>query len=107
MQWLSYNRCLLFWQFTIFDGDELETVYTDPVNFSETNRSKPTFSHHKLTCFEYADGINKLEQYSELTDLDIFIVSYQMLIIKRLLTRITQKYPSAQKDLPHKDLNLK
>ena len=45
-----------FWQFTIFDGDETGTVYTDPSNFSSTNRSKPTFSHHKLTVFEYADG---------------------------------------------------
>ena len=45
-----------FWQFSIFDGNELGTVYTDPIDFSTTNRSKPSFSHHKLTCFEYADG---------------------------------------------------
>jgi len=61
-----------FWQFTTFDGDETGTVYTDPTNFSATNRSKPTFSHHKLTVFEYADGINTIDEYSNLTDLDIY-----------------------------------
>ena len=47
-----------FWQFTIFDGNENETVFTDPRDFSANNRSVPTFSHHKLTAFEYADGVN-------------------------------------------------
>ena len=41
-----------FWQFSIFDGREDGVVYTDPVDFSANNQSKPTFSHHKLTCFE-------------------------------------------------------
>ena len=44
--------------FSIFDGDESGVVFTDSSDFSVTNRSKPTFSHHKLTCFEYADGVN-------------------------------------------------
>ena len=60
-----------FWQFSIFDGDETSTVYTDPVDFSATNRSIPTFSHHKLTCFEYADGVN-IDSRFNLTDLDIY-----------------------------------
>ena len=60
-----------FWQFSIFDGDESGTVFTDPVDFSATNRSVPTFSHHKLTCFEYADGVN-LDSRFNLTDLDIY-----------------------------------
>ena len=60
-----------FWQFSIFDGDESGTVFTDPVDFSTTNRSTPTFSHHKLTCFEYADGVNIDSRFS-LTDLDIY-----------------------------------
>ena len=64
-----------FWQFSIFDGDEIGTVFTDNVNFSETNRSKPTFSHHKLTCFEYADGVNSVSGYS-LTDLDMYCLLY-------------------------------
>ena len=60
-----------FWQFSIFDGDESGTVFTDPVDFSATNRSTPTFSHHKLTCFEYADGVN-IDTRFDLTDLDIY-----------------------------------
>ena len=87
-----------FWQFTIFDGDELETVYTDPLNFGSVNKSKPTFSHHKLTCFEYADGITKIEQYSELTDLDIYYSKLSNAYNKASANReITQKYPSSPK----------
>jgi hypothetical protein len=50
-----------FWQFCIFDGNLEGTVYTDPADFSVNNQSIPTFSHHKLTCFEYADGVNEYE----------------------------------------------
>ena len=57
-----------FWQFSMFDGDENGIVYTDKSDFSTNNQSKPTFSHHKLSCFEYADGVNVPEGYT-LTDL--------------------------------------
>ena len=60
-----------FWQFSIFDGDESGLVYTDPSDFSTNNQSTPTFSHHKLTCFEYADGVN-IDTRFNLTDLDIY-----------------------------------
>ena len=40
-------------------------------NFSVNNKSKPIFSHHKLTCFEYADGVNQVTGY-DLTDLDMY-----------------------------------
>jgi len=43
-----------FWQFTIHDGDINGSVYK---NYT-TNRFTPGFSHHKLTVFEYADGVN-------------------------------------------------
>ena len=43
-----------FWQFTIFDGDSKGSVYKDYSN----DRYTPSFSHHKLTVFEYADGVN-------------------------------------------------
>ncbi len=45
-----------FWQFTIFDGDPTGTVYK---NYSDAE-FVPNFSHHKLTCFEYADGRNNV-----------------------------------------------
>ena len=43
-----------FWQFTIFDGDVNGSVYRDYT----ANRYVPNYSHHKLTVFEYADGVN-------------------------------------------------
>ena len=51
------GACYL-WQFSIFDGDEFGTVYTQPDNFEL--KSTPTFSHNKLTVFEYADGVNEV-----------------------------------------------
>ena len=62
-----------FWQFSIFDGLETENVYTDNRIFTSGsgNLAKPTFSHHKLTCFEYADGVNVPTGYGE-TDLDMY-----------------------------------
>ena len=59
-----------FWQFSFFDGNENGLVYTDHQQFNEANQSKPTFSHHKLTCFEYADGVNDVEGY--VTDLSMY-----------------------------------
>ena len=61
-----------FWQFSIFDGNELGKVYTDNRVFVDTiNQVQPTFSHHKLTCFEYADGVNDVQD-TGLTDLDMY-----------------------------------
>ena len=86
-----------FWQFTMFDGDESGTVYTDPTDFSENNRSKPTFSHHKITCFEYADGVNTFDQFSGLTDLDIYYSKLTNAFNRASGRDIDQKYPSAPK----------
>lgn len=60
-----------FWQFSFFDGDESGLVYTHPSFFSDNYQSVPRFSHHKLTCFEYADGVNEVGTYG-LTDLDMY-----------------------------------
>jgi len=46
-----------FWQFSFFDGDPTGIVYKDYT----TNKFVPNFSHHKLTCFEYADGVNNVD----------------------------------------------
>ena len=45
-----------FWQFSFFDGAE-EGVYFTPAS---TSTIPPKFSHHRLTCFEFADGLNPL-----------------------------------------------
>ncbi len=66
-----------FWQFSVFDGLDSGEVYTDSKNFGAANKSKPTFSHHKLTVFEYADGVNNVKlpvsgTDTGLTDLDMY-----------------------------------
>ena len=47
-----------FWQFSFFDGAE-EGVYFKP---DSTETIAPKFSHHRLTCFEFADGLNPLSK---------------------------------------------
>ena len=62
-----------FWQFSIFDADQNTTAYTSPTNFTDV--ANPTFSHHKLTCFEYCDGVNipkELDSNYTITDLDMY-----------------------------------
>ena len=62
-----------FWQFSIFDADEFGTVYTQPSDFSL--KATPTFSHHKLSVFEYVDGVNNaIVQGNDkgLTDLQMY-----------------------------------
>jgi hypothetical protein len=65
-----------FWQFTILDADPNGTCYKDYTS----NLFVPNFSHHKLTGFEYADGVNPVNikdtflTYSDSsrTDLDMY-----------------------------------
>ena len=61
--------------FTIFDGDPAGNVYKDYT----ANVYTPSFSHHKLTCFEYVDGANAvtindscLNVSATSTDLDMY-----------------------------------
>jgi len=44
------------WQFTLLDADPNENCYKNYLN----DLFVPNFSHHKLTCFEYADGVNNV-----------------------------------------------
>ena len=60
---------------TILDGDPYGSVYK---NYGTTT-FVPNFSHHKLTAFEYADGVNAtdiddsfLTFYTSRTDLDMY-----------------------------------
>ena len=64
-----------FWQFSILDADPNDICYKDYT----TNQFVPLFSHHKLTAFEYVDGLNSVEikddflDYStDRTDLDFY-----------------------------------
>ena len=82
-----------FWQFTFFDGNDSGLVYTDPSDFSTNNQSKPTFSHHKLTCFEYADGVTIPSGYA-LTDLDMYYAKLSNAFNRASGREIDQKYPA-------------
>ena len=83
-----------FWQFSLFDADDTGLVYTDPADFSVNNKSRPTFSHHKLTCFEYADGVNNVSGY-DITDLDMYYSKVSNAFNVSSGRDIDQKYPSA------------
>ena len=55
-----------FWQFSIFDADR--AVY---YNYDYGSKASPSYSHNKLTVFEYADGIN-LKDLTNLSDLQMY-----------------------------------
>ena len=60
-----------FTAFSFFDADPARQAYTD----STAKKVNPRFSHHKLTCFEYADGVNNVvlgDDVTDLTDLEMF-----------------------------------
>lgn len=64
-----------YWGFTILDADPNGYCYKDYTS----NTFLPNFSHHKLTAFEYADGVNAIsidddfQTYSTTrTDLDLY-----------------------------------
>jgi hypothetical protein len=64
-----------FFQFSIFDADPNGVIYKDYTD----NLFVPNFSHHKLSCFEYADGVNPVsidDQFitysTSRTDLDMY-----------------------------------
>jgi len=82
-----------FWQFSLFDADESGKVYTNQSDFSDTNKATPTFSHHKLTCFEYADGVNIPSGY-DITDLDMYYGKVSNAFNTASGRDIDQKYPS-------------
>jgi hypothetical protein len=80
-----------FWQFSFFDANE--NVYTNRLNFADT--ASPTFSHHKLTCFEYADGVNIYNH--GLTDLDMYYAKLSRAFNQASNRDIDEKYPLNQR----------
>lgn len=85
------GACYL-WQFSVFDGDETGLVYTDPNDFGNANQAVPTFSHHKLTVFEYADGVNVPDGF-DITDLDMYYSKLSNAFNLASGRDIDQKYP--------------
>ena len=85
-----------FWQFSIFDGDKNGTVYINNEDFTSLGKvTTPLFSHHKLTCFEYADGVNKVSGYNN-TDLEMYYDKLSNAFNEAAATKVippADKYP--------------
>ena len=56
-----------FFNFSLFDGDPADRIFRDYTS----NVYAPNYSHHKLTCFEFADGNNTVAGKGN-TDLDMY-----------------------------------
>ncbi len=96
-----------FWQFSMFDADPNGQCYIDYTN----NLFVPNFSHHKLTCFEYADGTNNVSITDEFypsglnydrTDLDMYYEKVGLAYGPASGRTIEPDYPSASLDIEPK-----
>ena len=94
------------WQFSLFDGDPNGVVYKDYT----TNTFVPNFSHHKLTCFEYADGVNDVKINDAFisdfdggrTDLDMYYEKVGLAYGASSGREIQPDYPDAGLDIQPK-----
>ena len=93
------------WQFSMFDGDANGKVYKDYTQ----NEFVPNFSHHKLTCFEYADGVNTVDindaflTYSTTrTDLDMYYEKVGLVYGQASGRQISPDFPSTGLDIQPK-----
>ena len=93
------------WQFTIFDADPNGTAYLDYT----ANQFVPNFSHNKLTCFEYADGVNPVKindtfatYETSRTDLDMYYEKISLVYGQSSGRAIEPDYPSAAIDIQPK-----
>jgi hypothetical protein len=98
------GACYL-WQFSIFDADPNGTCYIDYTS----NQFVPNFSHHKLACFEYADGVNDVnisdpfQTYStDRTDLEMYYEKVGLAYGQSSGRSISPDYPSSGLDIQPK-----
>ena len=94
-----------FWQFSLFDADPNGQCYID---YTE-NLFVPNFSHHKLSCFEYADGVNDVsisdtfQTYStDRTDLEMYYEKVGLAYGQASGRQIQPDYPSSGLDIQPK-----
>ena len=96
-----------FWQFSIFDADPSATCYTDYTD----NLFVPNFSHHKLTAFEYIDGVNNVtiedtfypsKLTYDRTDLDMYYEKVGLAYGASSGRIIEPDYPSSELDIEPK-----
>jgi hypothetical protein len=93
------------WQFSMFDADPNGVCYLDYTS----NTFVPNFSHHKLACFEYADGVNPVvindtfQTYTtDRTDLEMYYEKIGLAYGPASGRTIEPDYPSAGLDIQPK-----
>ena len=92
-----------FFQFTIFDGNPNGNVYRDYTAAEVV----PNFSHHKLTAFEYADGVNNVTiDDTFITNLETGRTDLQMYYEKVGLAYGTASGREIQPDYPDSGLDI-
>jgi hypothetical protein len=98
------GACYL-WQFSMFDADPNGICYVDYTS----NQFVPNFSHHKLSCFEYADGVNPvnindpfLTYSTDRTDLEMYYEKVGLAYGQSSGRAIEPDYPSAGIDIQPK-----
>ena len=94
-----------FWQFSIFDANPNGKCYVDYT----INEFVPNLSHHKLTCFEYADGVNGVDINDTFltfstsrTDLDMYYEKVSLVYGQSSGRAIEPDYPSSGLDIQPK-----
>ncbi len=94
-----------FLQVTMFDGDPNGQVYK---NYN-TDKYVPNFSHHKLTCFEFVDGVNDVDiadtfqtYKTDRTDLEMYYEKVGLLYGTATGRAIEPDYPSSGLDIQPK-----
>jgi hypothetical protein len=90
------------WQFSLFDADPNGNCFVDYTG----NQFVPNFSHHKLSCFEYADGVNDVsiddtfQTYStDRTDLEMYYEKVGLAYGQSSGRAISPDYPSSGIDI--------
>lgn len=91
-----------FWQLSILDSDINDFCYKDYTS----NKFVGNFSHHKLTCFEYADGVNPInikddfiEYSTDRTDLDMYYEKIGLLFGTSSGRDVSPDYPDTNQDI--------
>ena len=91
--------------FSVMDADPAGTVYDTYTSF----KTDPAYSHHKLTVFEYADGINPTRiddefqtYFTERTDLDMYYEKVGILYGNLSGRAISPDYPETGVDIQTK-----
>ena len=94
-----------FWQFSILDGNPNGKVFKDYTDATFV----PNYTHHKLTAFEFVDGVNYINlkdifntYYTPRTDLDVYYEKIGLLYGAASGRAVEPDYPSSGLDIQPK-----